>query len=173
MHIEELSEAEYSGQILAILNHAIINSTALFDYAPRTPEAMRSWFADKRAQRSPVLGVITDDRELMGFASYGPFRAWPAYKYTKEISIYVHHGHRRKGVADVLMDAIKQKAEAQGIHVLIGVIEAQNQASIKLHLKHGFSPVGVLGQVGFKFNQWLDVAFYQLILPSPASPVDG
>lgn len=173
MHIQELDESGYSARILEILNHAIIHTTALFDYTPRSPEMMRNWFEAKRKDGYPVIGAVSDDNHLMGFASYGTFRAWPAYKYTVELSIYVHPDHRKKGVANALMDVLKQTAGNQGYHVLIGCIEARNQASINLHLKHGFTPAGVLHEVGFKFNQWLDVVFYQLILPSPSVPIKG
>ncbi|MBX7021219.1 GNAT family N-acetyltransferase, partial [Providencia rettgeri] len=74
----DCDEEQHAAAILAILNDAIVNSTALYDYVPRPPEAMVSWFATKRANGFPVVGVIDDAGTLMGFATWGTFRAFPA-----------------------------------------------------------------------------------------------
>ena len=89
MRIVECSHAEHAGSILQILNEAIVNSTALYDYAPRPPESMVPWFETKRVGGFPVLGAVNDDGALLGFATYGTFRARPAYKYSVEHSVYV------------------------------------------------------------------------------------
>ena len=109
----------------------------------------------------------------MGFASYGPFRNWPAYKYSVEHSVYVHKDYRGKGVATVLMKEIISKAKEQDYHTLIAGIDVDNAGSIALHEKLGFHHTGTMRQVGFKFDRWLDLAFYQLILDTPENPFDG
>lgn len=159
--------------ILAILNEAILNSTALYDYQPRTLEMMADWFYVKTAGRYPVIGIENDGGELMGFASYGSFRAWPAYKYTVEHSVYVDSRFRGRGIARVLMTRLIELARTQELHTLIGVIDAENSASIALHESLGFECCGTIRQAGFKFGRWLDVEFHQLILPTPVSPEDG
>ncbi len=166
-------DESFSEQILAILNDAIVNSTALYDYTPRTLDSMTGWFAAKRKGGYPVIGVVDSRRELMGFASYGPFRAWPAYKYSVEHSVYVAAPHRGKGLGKRLLAAITDEAEKQNYHVLIGGIDAQNAVSIALHTAQGFQHVGTIEQVGFKFGRWLDLAFFQKILRTPEKPVDG
>ena len=75
---------EHAQAILAILNDAIVTSTALFDYRPREQKSMVEWFRAKELARFPVLGAVADDGSLKGFATYGPFRNWPAYKYAIE-----------------------------------------------------------------------------------------
>jgi phosphinothricin acetyltransferase len=163
----------HAGQILDIFNDAIANSTALYDYQPRTLESMIAWFRVKEANRFPVVGLEADDGQLLGFASYGSFRAWPAYKYTVEHAVYVHWDHRGKGIGLALMRRLIAEARAQDYHVLVGGIDAANAASIALHGKLGFTHAGTIRQAGFKFGRWLDLAFYQLILETPARPVDG
>src|SRR5271166_5618072 len=91
-------DESYAGSILAILNDAIVNSTALYDYKPRTLDSMATWFAAKRKGYYPVIGAASDSGELLGFASYGVFRVWPAYKYSVEHSVYVSAEHRGKGI---------------------------------------------------------------------------
>ncbi|MEO5711954.1 MAG: N-acetyltransferase family protein [Luteolibacter sp.] len=165
--------SRHSSAILAILNEAIVTSTALYDYQPRTSEMMVAWFAAKEAGRYPVIGVEGDAGELMGFASYGSFRAWPAYKYTVEHSVYVNSKFRGRGIARVLMERLIELARGQDLHSLIGVIDAENSASIALHASLGFTRCGSIQQAGFKFGRWLDVELYQLLLPTPARPEDG
>jgi len=166
-------DESYSGQILSILNEAILNSTALYDYKPRTMESMATWFAAKRQGNYPVIGAVSEHGELMGFASYGVFRAWPAYKYSVEHSVYVAALHRGKGIGKRLLQQLIEEARKQDYHVLIGAIDAKNSVSISLHQSLGFQHAGTVRQVGFKFGQWLDLDLYQLVLNTPATPVDG
>jgi L-amino acid N-acyltransferase YncA len=169
----ECTLERHGASILDIFNEAIANSTALYEYVPRTSAFMVTWFAERAAGRYPVIGAIDDRGTLLGFATYGVFRSKRAYKYTVEHSLYVHKDHRGKGIGDALLKAIIDAAKTQNYHVLVGGIDAENAASIKLHLKHGFVHSGTVTQSGFKFGRWLDVAFYQLTLPTPANPVDG
>ena len=173
MRVIACEPPRHAGAILAIFNEAILNSTALYDYKPRTPEMMTSWFEAKAKGNYPVIGIEDDAGELMGFGSYGAFRAWPAYKYSVEHSVYVDARFRGRGVGKRLLQEIIAAAERQGYHLLIGGIDAQNAVSIRLHERLGFRHCGTVREAGFKFGRWLDLAFYQLILPTPAKPVDG
>ena len=163
----------HADAILAIFNEAIVNSTALYDYKPRTPQNMVAWFDAKQSGGFPVIGMEDDSGKLMGFGSYGTFRAWPAYKYTVEHSVYVEKDHRGQGLGRVLMQELIAAARRADLHAMIGGIDAANHGSIALHERLGFKHVGTLPQVGFKFGRWLDLAFYQLILETPRHPVDG
>jgi phosphinothricin acetyltransferase len=173
MNIVACDHATYAAAILEILNDAIVTSTALFDYVPRQPESMVEWFRAKEARRFPVLGAVGDDGTLLGFATYGTFRAWPAYKYTIEHSVYVQRDHRRKGIARALIKRLIAEAQRQDYHVIVAGIDAANSASIALHEQLGFARCGVIHHAGFKFGRWLDLAFYELRLHTPAQPVDG
>jgi L-amino acid N-acyltransferase YncA len=164
---------DHAAQILEILNEAIKNSTALYDYKPRNIESMVSWFQTKQKGSYPVIGAVNEEDKLMGFASYTSFRDWQAYKYTIEHAVYVHKEHRRKGVATTLIKTLIEEAKAQKYHVMVGGIDATNKASISMHEKLGFTHSGTIRQVGFKFGRWLDLAFYQLILETPEIPTDG
>lgn len=159
--------------ILAIFNDAILNSTALYDYRPRTLPTMAAWFEAKRAGGWPVTGLEAADGTLLAFGSFGPFRAFPAYKYTVEHSVYVRADQRGRGLGTRVLRTLVEAARGRDLHALIGAIDADNAASLALHERLGFRRVGTLPQVGFKFGRWLDLAFVELLLDTPRQPADG
>ena len=169
----ECSLERHGVQILDILNEVIVNSTAIYDYVPRPQSSMEPWFATKQKANYPVIGIESGDGQLFAVATYGAFRAWPAYKYTVEHSLYVRQDKRGLGLGGLLLTQLIEAAKERGVHVMMAGIDAANDASIKLHMKHGFQAAGVVRECGFKFGRWLDLAFYQLILPTPAHPQDG
>jgi phosphinothricin acetyltransferase len=120
-----------------------------------------------------VVGAADDAHRLLGFASYGPFRPHPAYKYTVEHSVYVDPAHRGTGIGRLLLEAIVEHARAQGYHNVVGGIDRDNAVSIRLHERLGFEHCGTVRHAGFKFGRWLDLVFYQRILDTPANPIDG
>lgn len=173
VEIVRCSFKRHAGAILDIFNEAIEHSTALYDYKAREPQSMVGWFEAKQRGGFPVIGVEDAAGTLLAFGSYGSFRAWPAYKYSVEHSVYVHKDHRGRGLGRLVMRRLIEAAREQGLHAMIGGIDASNAGSIALHDSLGFRHVGTLPQVGFKFGRWLDLAFYQLLLDTPAQPVDG
>jgi L-amino acid N-acyltransferase len=173
MKLIQCSYENHAQAILDIFNEAILNSTALYEYKPRTMQTMEAWFAAKAAGDFPVIAAIDDDGAFLGFASYGPFRAFPAFKYSMEHSVYVDSNHRGRGVGKVLLQEIIRLTQQNQLHVLVGAIDAANAGSIALHKQLGFEHSGTIKQSGFKFGRWLDLAFYQLILRTPSEPIDG
>ncbi len=169
MQIKPCTEKQLP-EILEIFNYAILNSTALYDYKTRNMETMKAWYEDKLNGNYPVVGAFDEDGSLLGFATYGMFRVRPAYKYTVEHSVYVCHDKRGIGIGKILLKGIIKKAEEQNYHVLVGVIDASNEISIKLHEQEGFVLNGIIKEVGYKFGKWLDSAFYQLTLKTPVEP---
>ena len=163
---------EHHGKtILSIFNEAIANSTALYDYEPRTLAIVQKWFKDKEEHNYPIIGIEDNNGVLMGFATYGAFRSWAAYKYSIEHSIYVDVKFRGKGVGKRLLRELVKLAKQQNYHTIVGGIDAENFTSIKLHQSLGFVHCGTIKQAGFKFDRWLDLEFYQLILSTPNNPI--
>ncbi|MGJ3245825.1 MAG: N-acetyltransferase family protein [Elainellaceae cyanobacterium] len=153
--------------ILEIYNDAIRNTTAVYSYDPVTLANRLEWFQTKQQHNYPVLVAETDSEtnaRVIGFSSYGAFRAWDAYLHTVENSIYVHPNYRGQGVGKQLLSSLIEQANTQNIHVIVAGIDAVNQASIRLHQSFGFVQVAHFKEVGFKFDRWLDLVFMQLIL---------
>jgi len=165
--------AEHLPAIRAIYNAAILNSTALYEYAPRSEETMREWFAARQRDGVPVLGIEWEPGVLAGFVTWGPFRPRPAYKYSVEHSVYVDERFRGHGIGRQLLEAIVAEARRRDLHLLIAGIDATNVASIALHSSLGFRCCGTVREAGFKFGRWLDLEFWQLVLETPQNPVDG
>ncbi|MGF1689205.1 N-acetyltransferase family protein [Photobacterium japonica] len=164
MHIQYCTYADHAEAMLAIFNEAIAHSTALYEYEPRTLAVMENWFHGKTKGDFPVVGAFDQQGKLMGFASYGRFREQPAFQFTVENSIYLDAKYRGKGVATELMKTLIVLAQHQGYQTMVGAIDLENIASLRLHQKFGFEEAGIIKQAGFKFDRWLDLAFYQLQL---------
>lgn len=155
--------------ILDIYNDAVLNTTAVYTYKPHTLEMRKQWFREHHEAGLPVF-VAEEDGAVAGFATYGPFRPWPAYKYSVEHSIYVHKGFRRRHIATRLMEKLLETAEERGYATMIAGIDADNAASIRMHERFGFDFAGKIVKAGYKFGRWLDLVFYQKLLSGPERP---
>ena len=166
------SEEKDLPEILDIYNDAILNSTAVYSYVPQTLEERKAWYKQKKASGYPVI-VYEEDNQVIGFATFGAFRAWPAYKYSIEHSVYVHKDCRTKGIGTMLLKEIIEIANKQNYATLIAGIDAANEKSIKVHEKLGFTYSGTIKKAGYKFGKWLDLSFYQLELNGPERPTEN
>ena len=169
--IRPATEADLQA-ILDIYNDAVINTTAVYTYTPHTLDMRRQWFNEHREAGLPVF-VLEEDGVIAGFATYGNFRPWPAYKYSIEHSIYVHKDFRRRHIATRLMEKLLEAANGAGYATMIAGIDADNAAS--LHLRHAALRTADAGRkivkAGYKFGRWLDLVFYQKLLDGPKQPV--
>jgi phosphinothricin acetyltransferase len=147
--------------ILAIYNEVIANTTAVYSERAVSLEDRLAWFEGRRTSGFPAPGSSTLGSVVVGFASFGDFRAWPCYRHTVEHSVHVAAGRRGEGVGRALLGALLPLAAAQGKHVMIAGVDADNAASIGLHERLGFERVAHLRQVGRKFDRWLDLVFLQ------------
>jgi phosphinothricin acetyltransferase len=171
MHIRD-AEAKDTDGIVAIYNDAVANTTAIWNEVMVDAANRAAWLADRQRLGSPVLVAVDDMGAVLGYASFGDWRAWDGYRHTVEHSIYVHKDRRSGGIGTALLIELIERARALGKHVMVAGIEASNDASITLHHKLGFETVGHLKEVGTKFGAWLDLAFLQLTLDGRTDP-DG
>lgn len=158
--------------ILDIYNDAVLHTTAVYTYEAQTLKSREIWFKQKMDDGYPVIVYELDNR-VVGFATFGPFRPWPAYKYSIEHSIYVNNHYRRQGIATSLLKEIIAIANEREYRTLIAGIDAANEKSIAMHVKFGFVHSGTIRNAGYKFNTWLDLAFYQLDLNGPKNPKEN
>ncbi|HEY4323761.1 MAG TPA: GNAT family N-acetyltransferase [Mucilaginibacter sp.] len=150
-------------EILDIYNDVILNTTAVYSEKPHTLEMRQDWFRDRVNNNFPVF-VADDGGKVAGFSSFGHFRAWPCYRYTVELSVYVETSQRGKGLSKILLQSLIDKAREMNIHAMLAGISADNEVSINLHRSFGFEEVAHFKEVGYKFNRWLDLKFLELIV---------
>ena len=150
-------------RILEIINYEIEHSTVVYDYEPRTYAQQLQWFQKKQADQMPVI-VAEELNQILGFATYGIFRPWDAYQYSVEHSIYIDKSARSKGIGKLLMTELIQLAKSGGYHTMIAGVDGSNEGSFEFHKRFGFEEIGTFKQVGYKFDQWLDLRFLQLFL---------
>jgi L-amino acid N-acyltransferase YncA len=157
------ARAEDLSQILAIHNDVIATSNAIFSEQPDTLEGRSHWFEQRAGAGLPVL-VAESGGEVLGFASYGPFRPWQGYRETVEHSVHVRSDSRRRGLGRKLLEALVAHAREAGLHVMVAGIDGENTASIALHRLLGFEQVGLMPEVAVKHGERLDLVLMQLVL---------
>jgi phosphinothricin acetyltransferase len=151
-------------QILEIYNEAVRNTTASYDYEPRTLEHRTAWYEERIRDNYPVLVAQNGNGPVAGWAALNPFHARVGYRFTCENSVYVAADQRGKGIGTLLLPSLIDAARLRGLRAIIAVIDAENEASILLHARFGFERVAYLKQVGFKFNRWLDVVYMERLV---------
>src|SRR5262249_38582295 len=161
--VREATRDDLAG-ILAIYNEAVLTTTATYDYEPRTMEQRLAWFEDHQKQDYPVFVAQNEDGRIVGWSALNPFHARPGYRFTTENSVYVAADQRGQGIGKLLMPPLIQGARERNWHAIIAGIDAENEASLRLHTAFGFVKVAHLKQVGFKFGRWLDVVYLELLL---------
>ena len=149
--------------ILGIMNDAIRNTTSIYDYGVRSNEFIENWFTKKQSDKMPVLVCEIND-EAVAYGSYGIFRAWDAYQFSVEHSIYVQQKFQGQGIGRQLLMGLINQAKKDGYHTMIAGIDADNKKSCQFHKNLGFTEVGTFKEVGYKFDRWLDLVFMQLML---------
>lgn len=158
--------------VTALYSREVLGGTATFELDPPSLAAMTTRFNAVRDKGLPWL-VAEIDGVFAGYAYAAPFRPRPAYRYGVEGSIYVEEGARGAGVGRALLTELIVRVRALGLRHVIGAISdgTTSQASIALHERLGFRPVGTYHQVGWKFDRWIDVHLMQLDLdPTGAAP---
>jgi len=148
--------------IRAIYNAEVTGSVHVFDLVARTLAEQQAWLSDHSGVHPAIVAVEGGD--VTGFGSLSPFRPRPAYATSVEDSIYVHAGHRGKGIGKLLLTELVRLAGDYGFHAVFGRIVGHNEVSIAVHRSCGFEHVGVEKEVGRKFGQWLDVVEMQRLL---------
>lgn len=156
--------------ITAIYNDAVTRTTAIWNDSTVDHANRAGWLSDRQKAGYPVLVAVGDGGAVLGYASFGDWRAFDGYRHTVEHSVYVRSDQRGKGIGRALMQMLIGRAQSIGKHVMVAGIEANNADSIRLHEKLGFEHVGHLKEVGMKFGAWLDLAFMQLKLDARPSP---
>jgi L-amino acid N-acyltransferase YncA len=149
-------------QIVDIYNYYVLNSIVTLDLLPFSvldfEEKIQTISKD-----FPFI-VFEEGSEILGYAYANTFRTKPAYKNTVELTIYINHSEIGKQIGKKLYGELLRLLKNLNYHVVIGGLTLPNEASVKLHENFGFEKVAHFKEVGYKFDKWHDVGFWQLTL---------
>ena len=159
-----LASVEDSTQIYVIYAPVVLNSPASFEYEPPTPVELGEHIR-QTLNRMPWLVLEIDDM-IAGYAYASSHRPRAAYQWSVDVSVYVHHDYRRRGVGTALYTPLLELLRMQGYYNAFAGITLPNPASVRLHESLGFQPLGIYRSVGFKLDAWHDVGWWQRPLMS-------
>mgnify|MGYP000197491009 CR=1 FL=1 len=146
-----------AAEICEIINPIIQDTLTTFTTRLRNPEETRL----EIEQRGAAFMVAEEAEKVIGFASFGPFRAGPGYAHSKELSIHLASHAQGQGHGRQLMRSLELIAVRNSVHVLIAAISSANPGAVEFHRKQGFEQVGHMPNVGFKHGRWLDLILMQ------------
>lgn len=150
-------------EIVDIYNYYVMNTNITFEEEKISEDEMKNRIKEKLEHNNPWI-VYEEDGEILGYAYIGVWRDRAAYKYSKESTIYLRNGVNNRGIGSKLYGELIKLSKASNVHTIIASITVPNEASFKLHEKFGFKKMTEYKEVGYKNGEWLDVAFFQLML---------
>lgn len=148
--------------IARIYNYAIEHTTATFDTEPKTVD---DWLATFRehGDKYPILVAVVDS-QVAGWGLIRPFGERKAYCYTVENAVYIDCNYQGRGLGSALLGELISIAREAGFHAMLALVVGGNEVSLRLHEKFGFERVGVMKEVGRKFDRWLDIVVMEKLL---------
>lgn len=156
------AEPKDAKALLDIYNYEVEYGISTLDLHPKTWEEWEQWFQAHNVENHPLL-VAELDGQAAGYASLSSYREKEAFRSTTELSVYVGVPYRRQGIAGKLMEAILDEAKRdENTHLVVSVITAGNEASVRLHERYGFAFCGTIHEVGVKFGVYRDIENYEL-----------
>jgi L-amino acid N-acyltransferase YncA len=146
--------------ISEIYNYYVANSVISFEEEAVSESEMQHRISEVNSSSLPWL-VADNNSEILGYAYATRWKARAAYRYSVEITIYLHNKFTGKGLGSKLYASLFEALQDVGVNVVIGGVALPNPASVALHEKFGLEKVAHFKKVGFKFGKWVDVAYWQ------------
>lgn len=149
-------------QICEIYNYYVLNTIVTFEETPVSEEEMKARIGQTSAKLPWIVFEKEDD--IIGYAYASEWKSRCAYKHSLETTVYLKYGKEGHGIGSLLYKELIDRLKALDFHAAIGGISLPNDASVSLHEKFGFEKIGQFKEVGFKFEKWIDVGYWELIL---------
>lgn len=156
---------QHDGAAIAkIYNHYVATSIATFEETPVSSVQMALRIAAIQERDLPWLVYLNEQQEVVGYAYASPWKERSAYRHSVEVSVYLANDYTAKGIASQLYEALFAALKRIDVRAVIAGISMPNPNSVKLHEKFNMTQVARFDQVGFKFNQWISVGYWQCVL---------
>lgn len=149
--------------IAAIYNHYVLNTIITFEETPVSVAEMTGRIEEVATAGLPWL-VWVEKGKVLGYAYAGQWKSRCAYRYSVESTVYLDKAATGRGLGTKLYTALITRLKKSKIHGIIGGVALPNEASVALHEKLGFKKIGLFKEVGWKFEKWIDVGYWELIL---------
>lgn len=150
-------------QLMDIYNEAILHTTATFDTEEKDIKNRQNWFYEHRGRYGLLVAV--DGRKVLGYAALSPYRSRTAYEETCELELYVRKENQGEGIGTALLERMVDYGRQQAkLHTIVSVITSENEGSIHIHQREGFTHCGTIRDAGRKFGRYLNADIYQLML---------
>ena len=151
--------------IVGLYNHYILHTPVTFDLEPYGADQRRGWFAQFNARGRHRLLVAVEQGQLLGYCHSQPLKPKGAYKTSVETSVYLAPEQMGRGLGSMLYDALFECLEQTDVHRAYGLVVLPNDASMSLHVKHGFKAHPPFSEIGYKFGRFHDVQWFERPLP--------
>jgi len=149
-------------EICDIYNHYVLNTIVTFEETAVPDEEMKTRI-EKITEKLPWI-VFEENKQIIGYAYASEWKSRCAYKHSLETTVYLRNGQEGNGIGSLLYEELIARLKTNHYHAAIGGISLPNEASIALHEKFGFEKIGQFKEVGYKFDKWIDVGYWELIL---------
>jgi len=150
--------------ITHIYNHYILNTSVTFETEQVSIEDIRARILNTQEDNLPWLIAHNENNTIVGYAYASKWKGRCAYKHSVEVTVYLDKNIKSKGWGTKLYTQLISQLKSKGIHSLIGGIALPNPASIALHEKFGMKQVAHFAEIGFKFDKWVDVGYWQCLI---------
>jgi phosphinothricin acetyltransferase len=151
-------------RLCEIYNHYVLTDVATFEEEPVSADEMRQRVED--VQKHFFWLVYEEAGEVIGYAYAGKWKARAAYRHSVELSVYLSPERQGRGIGKQLYAELLRRLRDCDVHSVVGGVAGTNEDSMALHRSFGFEKVAVFRDVGHKFGRWIDVTYFQLLLPS-------
>lgn len=153
-----------AARLCEIYNHYVLTDVATFEEEPVSVSEMRRRVED--VQKHFFWLVYQDGDAVIAYAYAGKWRVRAAYRHSVELSVYVSPERHGRGIGRQLYAELLRRLAERDVHSVVGGVAGDNAASIALHLSFGFAEVARFRDIGYKFGRWIDVRYFQLLLPN-------
>jgi len=168
--VNRIATADDAAAIVSIYNHYIRSSIATFETEEISPTDMAARMAGVQQQYPFIVREV--DERIIGYAYAAQWKVRNAYRFTAESTVYVEPGSAGRGHGSALYADLISRVRSVGVHAVVAGIALPNPASVGLHESLGFDQVAHFRQTGYKFNAWIDVGYWELILEPTATEED-